>query len=139
MFRKFYKAQPSAFLNDREIIVPTGAVLGGGTSVNFQLYMRSQGLDWDKFDMPGWTGKDMIPLINKLETFHPNDEGIDQSMHGHDGPIHVSDGGFRGIEGEEGYREAVKSLGYNIVPDIQDFKTVGSFAVGLLLSKVMNG
>jgi hypothetical protein len=37
----------------------------------------------------------MLPLCKKLETYHPRHEKIDLSKHGHDGPINISDGGYR--------------------------------------------
>jgi choline dehydrogenase-like flavoprotein len=73
-----------------------GGLLGGGSSINFMMYTRAQGIDFDSWNTPGWTSKDMIPLCNKLETYHPKGEETDQSKHGHDGPIHISDGGYRG-------------------------------------------
>lgn len=33
----FYKASKSAHVADREVIVPTGGILGGGSSINFML------------------------------------------------------------------------------------------------------
>jgi alcohol oxidase len=73
-----------------------GGLLGGGSSINFMMYTRAQGVDFDSWETEGWTAKDMIPLCNKLETYHPKGGATDQSKHGHDGPIHISDGGFRG-------------------------------------------
>jgi choline dehydrogenase-like flavoprotein len=71
-----------------------GGFLGGGSSINMMMYTRAQGSDYDSWRTPGWTSKDMIPLCNKLETSHQDEEGIDRSKHGYDGPIHVSDGWF---------------------------------------------
>jgi choline dehydrogenase-like flavoprotein len=73
-----------------------GGILGGGSSINFMMYTRAQGVDFDSWNTEGWAAKDMLPLCNKLETYHPKHEEIDQSRHGHDGPIHISDGGYRG-------------------------------------------
>ena len=60
-----------------------GGMLGGGSSINFMMYTRAQGADFDSWNTEGWAAKDMIPLCNKLETYHPTGDAIDQSKHGH--------------------------------------------------------
>ena len=111
-----------------------GGVLGGGSSINFMMYTRAQGIDYDSWETEGWAAKDMLQMCNKLETYHPNDPAIDQRKHGHDGPVHVSDGGFRG-KGEVAFIEVVKKLGYNEFADLQDLETNGGFAVSFHVSK----
>ena len=80
---KFYKSEASKHLNGREAIVPMGGMLGGGSSINFMMYTRAQGADFDSWNTEGWAAKDMIPLCNKLETYHPKGEATDPSKHGH--------------------------------------------------------
>jgi alcohol oxidase len=84
-----------------------GGILGGGSSINFMMYTRAQGVDFDSWATEGWAAKDMLPLCNKLETYHPQHEGADKSKHGYEGPIHISDGGFRG-KSEAQFMETVK-------------------------------
>jgi choline dehydrogenase-like flavoprotein len=60
-----------------------GGLLGGGSSINFMMYTRAQGVDFDSWDTDGWRAKDMIPLCNKLETYHPKGPNTDQNKHGH--------------------------------------------------------
>lgn len=74
----------------------------------------------------------MLPLCNKLETYHPTGSDIDQSKHGHDGPIHISDGGYRG-ESENQFMETVKGMGYNSITDLQDLEANGAFSVSYLI------
>ena len=62
-----------------------GGILGGGSSINFMMYTRAQGIDFDSWETEGWAAKDMIPLCKKLETFHPSGEGFDKAVHGYDG------------------------------------------------------
>ena len=125
---QFYKSKASKHLNGREAIVPCGGIFGGGSSINFMMYTRAQGIDFDSWNTPGWGAKDMIPMCKKLETFHPKGDKTDQSVHGHDGPIHVSDGGFRG-KSENCFMRTIESMGYNNIEDVQDFEQNDGFAV----------
>lgn len=109
-----------------------GGILGGGSSINFMMYTRAQGIDFDSWETEGWTAEDMLPLCKKLETFHQDEEGIDPSKHGYDGPIHVSDGGYRG-KSELQFIETVKKIGHNEVVDLQDLDQNEGFSVGVLL------
>lgn len=104
-----------------------GGCLGGGSSINFMMYTRAQGADFDSWKTDGWYAKDMLPLLNKLETFHQDEPEIDKSKHGYDGPIHVSDGGFRG-KSEKQFMDTVKKLGYKEIVDLQDLDSVGGFS-----------
>lgn len=126
--RQFYKSKASKHLDDREAIVPMGGILGGGSSINFMMYTRAQGADFDSWKTPGWTAKELLPFMTKLETFHPKDSTIDQSIHGYDGPVHVSDGGYRG-KSENAFMETVKKMGHKEIVDLQDFDQVGGFSV----------
>ncbi|EHK99491.1 putative alcohol oxidase [Glarea lozoyensis 74030] len=112
----FYKSKQSKHLNNREAIVPMGGILGGGSSINFMMYTRAQGADFDAWNTPGW-----------LETYHPTGKDIDQSRHGHDGPINVGDGGYRG-KSENQFMDTVKSMGYKDITDLQDLDAIGGFS-----------
>jgi len=105
-----------------------GGMLGGGSSINFMMYTRAQGIDFDSWATPGWAAKDMLPLCNKLETYHPKHEAIDQAKHGHGGPIHVSDGGYRG-KSEDEFMKTVTGMGFENIVDLQDLEANGGFSV----------
>ncbi|KAK7688558.1 hypothetical protein QCA50_008096 [Cerrena zonata] len=89
-----YKAQESEGLGGRAIVVQTGGCIGGGSSVNFTMYTRAAASDYDdwatRYHNPGWSSGDIIPLLQKSETFQvlPN-----LPTHGYSGPINVSYGG----------------------------------------------
>lgn len=126
---QFYQSQKSDYLNGRDVVVPMGGILGGGSSINFMMYTRSQGVDFDSWNTPGWSAKELLPLCNKLETFYQDEEGIDPSKHGYDGPIHVGDGGFRGKRGETEFIKTVKEMGYKEIVDLQDLSQNDGFSV----------
>ncbi|TVY19911.1 Alcohol oxidase [Lachnellula arida] len=132
----FYKSNASPHLNNREAIVPAGGILGGGSSINFMMYTRAQGADFDSWDTPGWSAADMLPVCNKLETYHVKGETIDQSKHGHEGPVHVSDGGYSG-KSQDGFAETVEGMGYRMIEDLQDFDAVGGLALVFFFFRVV--
>ncbi|ESZ94384.1 putative alcohol oxidase [Sclerotinia borealis F-4128] len=123
----FYKSKASPHLNNRSAIVPAGGLLGGGSSINFMMYTRAQSIDFDSWDTPGWSGKEMMEMCRKLETYHPVGEGRDANKHGYEGPVHVSDGGYRG-KSEELFMETVRAMGYRDIVDLQDGEACGGFS-----------
>jgi alcohol oxidase len=62
----FYTTEPSEHLNGRRAIVPTGGCLGGGSSINFLVYVRPQEIDFDNWEVEGWSGKEMFPFFKKV-------------------------------------------------------------------------
>ncbi|KAI1421237.1 GMC oxidoreductase [Xylaria sp. FL1777] len=121
----FYKAKKSNSLAGREVIVPNGGLLGGGSSINFMMYTRAQRDDFDAWKTPGWTADELYPFLNKLETFHgPRDE----EHHGFDGPVQVSDGTFRVKHVEDDYLRAALQVGWPEKPDLQTLDHNNAFA-----------
>ncbi|KDR71609.1 hypothetical protein GALMADRAFT_143863 [Galerina marginata CBS 339.88] len=83
---KFYiDTMESSFLRGRQSIVPCANILGGGSSINFQMYTRASASDWDDFKTPGWTAKG-----KELENYQ---KPTNNNTHGYDGPIAISNGG----------------------------------------------
>ncbi|KAA8643897.1 hypothetical protein EYZ11_013314 [Aspergillus tanneri] len=116
----FYKGNAEPQLDNREITVPTGGVLGGGSSINLMMYSRAQRHDWDSWATPGWSTDEMIPFLKKLETYHG--PGPD-SVHGKDGPIVVSQGTFCSERATDQFIAAANKVGYPTVKDLQDLDT----------------
>ncbi|KAK4642998.1 hypothetical protein QC761_0063270 [Podospora bellae-mahoneyi] len=104
----FYQTAPEEQLDGREIIVPAGGVLGGGSSINLMMYTRAQRSDFDGWDVPGWSADEMLPYLKKLETYH----GVDHNgTHGHDGPINVSTGTFTSTKFQNEFLSVVEETG----------------------------
>ncbi|KAL1800515.1 hypothetical protein ACET3X_000857 [Alternaria dauci] len=121
----FYKGNKSKQLADREPIVPSGGTLGGGSSINFMMYTRAQRSDFDSWNTPGWSAEEMLPHLKKLETYHgPGAKG----HHGHNGPIHISDGGYRARSTEDDFISAAGKVGYSEIEDLQDLDSNNGFA-----------
>ncbi|KAI8650033.1 hypothetical protein NCS56_01455000 [Fusarium sp. Ph1] len=114
----FYKGNKSEKLAGRECIVPSGGTLGGGSSINFMMYTRAQREDFDSWKTPGWSADEILPFLKKLETYHGRG---DPSVHGHDGPVHISDGTFRSTGSESDFIKAASQVGW---PEIQDLQSL---------------
>ncbi|KAK7987248.1 hypothetical protein PG988_002236 [Apiospora saccharicola] len=115
-------AQPEQSLSDRESIVTVGNTLGGGSSVNLMMYMRAQKCDFDSWKTPGWTSDELKPFIKRWETYHGLGNPDD---HGYDGPVQVSSGTYRAEVAEDDFIQAMKQMGYDEPPDLQDFRSTG--------------
>lgn len=120
----FYQANQAKQLADRECIVPSGGTLGGGSSINFMMYTRAQGSDFDAWNTPGWSADEMRPFLNRLETYHGPGDTKD---HGQTGPIHVSDGGFRAKVPEDDFIRAAKEVGFPEIQDLQNLESNNGF------------
>ncbi|KAJ7484622.1 alcohol oxidase-like protein [Mycena latifolia] len=96
---QFYASAPSEYLGGRSVVVPSGRCIGGGSSVNLMLYNRPAASDfdaWEKdFGNVGWSAKDMIPMLQKAETYEIDPE---KPTHGSSGPLKVSFGGEKMLD-----------------------------------------
>ncbi|KAF9023838.1 alcohol oxidase [Hymenopellis radicata] len=97
---QFYTSPPSEHLAGRSVVVASGRCIGGGSSINFALYNRPAASDFDawetEFGNPGWSAKDLIPLLQKAETYEIDTR---KPTHGREGPLKVSYGGPGSILG----------------------------------------
>src|SRR4051812_14788881 len=65
-------------------------VLGGGSSINAQVYIRGVAADYDDWEQagcPGWGFRDVLPYFRRAE----GNERLAGEFHGTDGPLGVSD------------------------------------------------
>ena len=82
-------------MGGRENIIPQGHVLGGGTSVNSQVYMRGRPSDYNEWeeilrfnnDTRSWAWRDLLPYFKNME----NNSRLENEFHGNSGPLMVSD------------------------------------------------
>ncbi|KAK4055961.1 hypothetical protein OIO90_002954 [Microbotryomycetes sp. JL221] len=117
----FWVSKESESVNGRSVIVPSGHLIGGGSSINFLMYTRASKSDYDDWNTEGWTGDDMLACSRKSETYHPS--GANPKLHGNSGPINISSGGYRSALTEE-FLDATKQC-YDVpyTDDLQDFQT----------------
>lgn len=80
---------PQKYMNDMVIRYTQAKVIGGGSSINAQIYTRGSRLDYDEWRQMGCTGwgyEDVLPYFRKAED---NDTWEDE-FHGKGGPLGVS-------------------------------------------------
>ncbi|OAN96453.1 GMC family oxidoreductase [Sulfitobacter geojensis] len=119
-FMKYHRTTPQAHLDDRVHDIPQGNVLGGGSSVNAQVYMRGRPDDYDQWneilrgnnDGVGWGWKDVLPHFTRME----NNNRFANNLHGVGGALQVSDPGHID-DMSRWFVQSVQSLGEPFNPD----------------------
>jgi choline dehydrogenase-like flavoprotein len=85
-----YETAPLAHLDGRRMWFPQGRVLGGGGSINAQVFTRGNPKDYDEWadeGCAGWSFADVLPYFRRFE----DNERFSNAWHGTGGPIGVSD------------------------------------------------
>ena len=119
-FMRYHRTTPQAHLDGRVHDIPQGHVLGGGSSVNAQVYMRGRPSDYDAWDeilrgnndSPGWKWKDVLPHFRRME----GNNRLASDLHGTEGPVQVSDPGHVD-DFSRWFVQAVQTLGEPYNPD----------------------
>lgn len=119
-FMKYHQTTPQEHLDGRVHDIPQGNVLGGGSSVNAQVYMRGRPSDYDEWqellrgnnDSVGWGWKDVLPHFTAMEA----NNRLNNELHGTEGPMLVSDPGHVD-QVSRWFVQAVQSLGEPFNPD----------------------
>lgn len=86
-----FKADKESGLNGREINYPRGKVLGGSSSINGMIYIRSQPEDydhWAQLGNRGWSAEDVLPYFRASEKW----AGPANDVHGTEGLQHTVPG-----------------------------------------------
>ncbi len=129
-YMRYHKTPPQPHLGGRSHEIPQGHVLGGGSSVNAQVYMRGRASDYDAWeetlrgnnDRVGWGWADVLPHFRGME----GNGRLSSDLHGTEGPLLVSDPGHVN-EFSRWFVQAVQNLGEPFNPD---FNGPGQRGVG---------
>ena len=120
-----YKTEPEPYLNDREMSVVRGRVLGGCSSINGMVYMRGQRQDYDDWGaLPGcggWSYKNMLPYFKRSENFEP---GPANEYHAKGGELNVAHVQMQ-YDISDAYIDAAVSVGIPRNDDINGEKQEG--------------
>lgn len=85
-----YRTVPLAHLDGRRMVFPQGRVLGGGGSINAQVFTRGNPKDYDEWALEGcsgWSHEEVLPYFRRFE----DNERFSNRWHGSAGAIGVSD------------------------------------------------
>jgi choline dehydrogenase-like flavoprotein len=81
---------PQQHLGDRRYWYPQGRILGGGSSINAQVYTRGNAKDYDEWateeGCAGWSYADVLPYFKRAE----DNQRLVDDYHGYGGPLGVS-------------------------------------------------
>jgi choline dehydrogenase-like flavoprotein len=80
---------PQRHMNNMVIRYTQAKVIGGGSSINAQIYTRGNALDyddWRQMGCEGWSYEDVLPYFRKAE----DNDSFDNHYHGKGGPLGVS-------------------------------------------------
>jgi choline dehydrogenase len=80
---------PQKHLNNAVIRFTQAKVIGGGSTINAQIYTRGNALDYDEWRQmgcTGWSYEDCLPYFRKAE----DNDSFDNRFHGKGGPLGVS-------------------------------------------------
>ncbi|KOS18614.1 Alcohol oxidase [Escovopsis weberi] len=123
-----YLANADDAVNGRQMIFSSANVLGGGSRVNLMMYTRASAVDYDCWETEGWYAKDLIPLSQRAETFHPSGPAYNKDVHGYSGPVHITHGPYSFKEGQDDLLAAASAQGIGEIPDLQDFESCNAFS-----------
>ncbi|MBN9023742.1 MAG: GMC family oxidoreductase N-terminal domain-containing protein, partial [Rhizobiales bacterium] len=111
-----HQTVPQEQLGGRIQAIPQGKVLGGGSSVNAQAYMRGRAADYDAWGTitgsPLWSWQAMLPHFTAME----RNQKFAGPLHGTDGPLTVSDPAFI-CEMSHIYVRTLQGMGVPFTPD----------------------
>jgi choline dehydrogenase-like flavoprotein len=81
---------PQQHMKDRVFRYTQAKVIGGGSSINAQIYTRGNARDYDAWEkeegLSGWGYRDVLPYFKRAE----NNERYANDYHGYGGPLGVS-------------------------------------------------
>ncbi|MER9072942.1 GMC family oxidoreductase N-terminal domain-containing protein [Mesorhizobium sp. M0904] len=81
---------PQKHMNDRVFRYTQAKVIGGGSSINAQIYTRGNARDYDAWEkeegLAGWGYRDVLPYFKRAE----NNQRYANDFHGDQGPLGVS-------------------------------------------------
>jgi choline dehydrogenase-like flavoprotein len=129
-FMRYHTTVPQEHLGGRRHDIPQAHVLGGGSSVNAQVYMRGRPSDYDAWDAllrgandgADWSWAAVLPHFRRME----GNNRLQNELHGADGPLLVSDPGH--IDDlSRWFVQAVQALGE---PFTHDFNGPSQRGVG---------
>ena len=82
-----YDTHDEPHCNGRRLYLPRGRVLGGTSSINGMVHIRGNRLDFDDWQLPGWSYDELLPYFKRSED---NERGA-SPYNGVGGPLPVAE------------------------------------------------
>lgn len=114
---------PQKGMDNRELYLPRGKVLGGSSSINAMIYIRGNKQDyeeWAALGNKGWSYKEVLPYFKKAE----NQEVIQDEFHGKGGFLNVTNRNYTNPLSDV-FIKAGQELGYEKREDFNGAKQAG--------------
>ena len=119
-----YETAPLRHANSRTAVYPQARVLGGGSSINAEIYTRGCPEDYDAwakdYGCTGWAAKDLQPYFVKSE----GNTRLGGKNHGVDGPLAVSDNTPNVVS--QAYVQGCMDVGMPFNPDFNSGTQAGA-------------
>jgi len=103
---------PQKHLGGRVLWYTQGKVIGGGSSINAQVYTRGNRRDYDAWGIPGWSYAEVLPYFKRAE----DNQRFADLYHGYGGPLGVS-APVNPLPVSEAFLRAAQELGIPYNPD----------------------
>ena len=123
-----FKAEADPGTNGRAIAYPRGRVLGGSSSINGLIYIRSQPEDydyWAQLGNRGWGWDDVLPFFKRAERW----TGEEAEIHGTEGNLTTSPMTER-PEACHAIIQAAEQLGLEYRPDVNNLPRGAGDSIG---------
>ena len=131
-----YKTEPEPELNQREVSVVRGRVIGGCSSINGMIYTRGQREDYDDWaalpGCEGWSYDELLPYFKRPEHF---DVESGNPYHGNDGELNVTNVAMK-YPISEAYMDAAQSIG---IPRLDDINGETQRGIGYMQVTMKDG
>ncbi|HEX3954480.1 MAG TPA: GMC family oxidoreductase N-terminal domain-containing protein [Stellaceae bacterium] len=123
-----FKAEADPGTAGRAITYPRGRVLGGSSSINGLIYIRSQPEDyehWSQLGNRGWGWDDVLPFFKRAEKW----SGETADIHGNEGHL-VTSPMTEQPEACKAIIEAAQELGLEFNPDVNNLPMGAGDSIG---------
>lgn len=118
-----FKSVPQPELNFRRTYQPRGRTLGGSSAINAMIYTRGHASDYDAWNVPGWSWREVLPYFKRAE----DNARFAGERHGRGGPLPVNDS-YTGNPLQQVFLQAAQQAGF---PQTDDFNGVNQEGVGV--------
>lgn len=114
--------EPQAHVGNRQIYLPRGKTIGGSSSTNAMAYVRGNALDYDGWNQPGWSYREILPYFRKSE----HNVQFQNEYHGQHGELYVSHAASFRTPYATGFVEACQQAGMPFNEDYNGASQVGA-------------